>query len=683
MSSSTCMWSKIIIWILSLILVVVACSKEKEYEFPMIFTGEVTGIDSTGAVFHGKITDLGREPIEEFGFVWDARQDPLVESAERLAIRQSPREGTFQQQVATTLKDGELYFVRAYIKTEHATSYGKQVTFTSLGSKAPVVYAVDPNPANIGDTVAVTGMNFSYRLSGNVVRFNELNASIVKGNQDTLWVIVPKKLDTVASEVSVSILGNISTAEEPFRLITPKIADFSPKTGTFGSLITITGLDFLSNPASFHAWVGDLEVALIDYQDDRLVIAIPDSLDEREVHFRLGMNNLSVTSVETFRLESFILYDFSPKTTLTGESIHITGKNFSPVAANNYVMIGRLEGKISHASPNELTVILPRQDIGYYGSRENTVRVSILDEQQQFTEKLTINDPWFRLQDSPIVYYNHEMCSQPTISCFVVNEKAYIGLNGSADLWEFDPATYEWRKVAPFPGTPRYMGTGFAVGNRIYFGTGRSSNNFLYDWWEYNVDQNVWRQRANFPGNPRAGAVAFPWGNNGYMGTGYQSVDFSLQDFKDIWLYITELDVWLKMTDYPVDPDLFYGMWFGIALPSGQDTYIGLGNSRNFGYQSRIFKYFPSTNSWESMSDYPYNGEDNFPIGFNLNGKTYLKTRYSKHFWAYNEEVDKWWDMLRSDILTDVSTGIAFSIGDKAYVGLGTNHAMWEYDPSR
>ncbi len=41
------------------------------------------------------------------------------------------------------------------------------------------------------------------------------------------------------------------------------------------------------------------------------------------------------------------------------------------------------------------------------------------------------------------------------------------------------------------------------------------------------------------------------------------------------------------------------------------------------------------------------------------------------------------WVKLQADFLSDVNGGIAFSLGGKAFVGLGQENAMWEYDPSR
>ena len=411
---------------------------------------------------------------------------------------------------------------------------------------------------------------------------------------------------------------------------------------------------------------------------------LPDSLNEREVHIRLGMNNLIVSSVETFTLEGLTLFDFTPKTALTGETIVITGNNFSPVASHNRVNVGGLDAAVKQASLHELSIVLPMQDKGYYDARDNTVRIEVIGENHEFTEKLHVNDRWFRLHDAPIIYNDHNYLSTlPSIQSFVVEDKAYIGLNGTADLWEFDPATGLWVKRAAFPGVPRYLGTGFAANGRIYFGTGVGGNSNHYDWWEYDVEQNLWTQKNSFGGAARAGAVAFRWGNNGYVGTGVTWGSFDGQDYTDIWLYLTELDIWLKMTDYPVHPLLDQGMWYGIAVNGGgQAAYIGLGNSDFDEYSRQIFQYFPATNTWERIVDYPQADVDNFPIGFNLNGKTYIKTQYSKHFWSYNKELNRW-DVLWTDILTDVSTGIAFSIGDKAYVGLGLNKAMWEYDPSR
>jgi hypothetical protein len=128
----------------AILLLLCACHEESEFGIPMVFTGAVTDIDSSGAVFHAQITNMGSEPVTEFGFVWDTKPDPALEGAEKFVIRQQPVTGVYSQRINTTLKEGVVYHVRSFVRTIQTVTYGKDVFFESLGSRSPVGGHQDP-----------------------------------------------------------------------------------------------------------------------------------------------------------------------------------------------------------------------------------------------------------------------------------------------------------------------------------------------------------------------------------------------------------------------------------------------------------------------------------------------------------------------------------------------------------
>ena len=122
-------------------------------------------------------------------------------------------------------------------------------------------------------------------------------------------------------------------------------------------------------------------------------------------------------------------------------------------------------------------------------------------------------------------------------------------------------------------------------------------------------------------------------------------------------------------------------MWLGIAVVNSSVAYIGLGNERIAGdYHARMYIYAPQSNSWRRIANFPYAGANNKAIGFELDGKIYIKTFYSDGFYYSNTD---YWIKVQTNILYDFDMGIAFSTGSKAYVGLGSKNQMWEYDPNR
>ncbi|MBR9998370.1 MAG: hypothetical protein KFF73_05330 [Cyclobacteriaceae bacterium] len=101
-------------YVFAITIVICSCHDLKDFDQPLIFTGEVTGIDTTGADFYAKIVDLGNHEILEYGFVWDLNPNPKVNDAEKYIIRETPDPGIIKQRITTTLRPGYNYHVRFY-----------------------------------------------------------------------------------------------------------------------------------------------------------------------------------------------------------------------------------------------------------------------------------------------------------------------------------------------------------------------------------------------------------------------------------------------------------------------------------------------------------------------------------------------------------------------------------------
>jgi N-acetylneuraminic acid mutarotase len=661
----------------------VSCENIREYEYPLIQTGDITDIDSTGAVFNAKIADLGKEKVDEYGFVWDTKQEPDILRSEKYKISTLPKTGAVKEHISTTLKNGVKYYVRAFIKSNNYLTYGKEVSFTSSGSEAAVIDDFEPKVGNLGDTVLIFGKNFSYILSNNIVQFNQFKASVISATQDTLMIIVPQGLNSKSSIISVSIQGKEALSDSEYNLITLELSDFQAKTASFRSRINLSGKNFNSNPQSLHVYFDKFEAAIVELSDQNLIVTVPDSLDKKSCMIRVKMNNITNSFSEYFNLKTVTLTDFTPKVAVTGATISLTGQDFSPVIKNNKVTIGGLNSTVTYASTSELKVTLPKQDIGYYQDRNSEIIVEVLGDNIKYSEKLLINDKWFRLKNSPIskIAPPDYASNYALTNCFVSNGKAYIGMNNRSEFWEFNPYNGGWKRLSDFPGLHRWYGTGFAIENKIYYGTGSSDQKDLNDWWVYDIGSDSWSAKTSFPGTARTGAVAFSIGNSGYLGTGFDwGFNSSLRGYNDFWKYNPADDSWIRISDYPMMD--YWGIWWGVGIANEQDAFIGLGSTIVSGnYSQRIFKYSPLTDTWKRISNYPFPG-GNVPLSFILDGKTYIKTGATKDFYFYNDNLDTW-SLLQTDILSDYFGGISFSSGGKAYVGLGQTNSMWEYDPSK
>lgn len=668
-------------WLLLLIILAVSCNKEKEFDYPLVYTGEVTDIKNDGAVFSAKIVDLSNLEVIEYGFVWDHKTNPTIESSEKYVISEPPRIGVFNQHISTTLQAGVKYYVRTYIRNSKYITYGKEVVFTSLGSLAPQIIDFMPKTGNLKDTLTIIGHNFSYKASNNQVKIGEFQTTVIKANQDTLIVKVPEKLNSLSSPISVSIQGNKTVSTYVFNLISPVISDFQEKIGTFGSQITISGNNFLANPTTLKVYFDNFNARIADIQNQSLIVFVPDSLNKRQSNIKIRMNNITVTSIDKFQIAPLSINEFSPKVALTGATITITGSNFSPIKNNNRISIGGHTVTATNASSEKLEFILPSQDLIIYPSRNNSIKIDVFGEIKEFSDSLVLNDKWFRLKDAPTSIsrsgYAYSHCN-----CFVYNNKLYIGLNDKENFWEYNPLNDVWKKLADFPGKPRFDGAGFVIGDNLYYGTGASPDPFyeyFSDWWKYDFSSNAWTQLNNFSGKKRTGAVAFQINNFGYLGTGEGEGVITM--YSDFWKYDPNLDTWAPITNYPRK------MRYGIGLVNLNKAYVGLGDEYS-NCNKFVYEYSPENNTWQNISDFPYCIDYYCKVkGFCFNNKIFLKPCYNLNYSSYDEINNKWIFMpeffVPASLANETIRGVEISLNNKIYTGLGYINKMWVFDPSR
>jgi uncharacterized protein (TIGR02145 family) len=122
---------------LSLILsisFVYSCKKDKPAS-PSVTTSSVSAISSSAGVSGGNVTDEGSAPIISRGICWSILANPTT--ADNKTI-DGAGIGIFVSNL-TGLIGNTLYYVRAYATNSGGTSYGTEVSFTTLQPTPPVL----------------------------------------------------------------------------------------------------------------------------------------------------------------------------------------------------------------------------------------------------------------------------------------------------------------------------------------------------------------------------------------------------------------------------------------------------------------------------------------------------------------------------------------------------------------
>ncbi|GLW90304.1 hypothetical protein Aglo03_11200 [Actinokineospora globicatena] len=117
---------------------------------------------------------------------------------------------------------------------------GNALGVERLGTPTIAVLSVVPSVARPGDTVALSGKGFATTTAANTVKVNGTTATVKTAAADRVTFTVP----TAATTGAVTLATTAGTATGPVLTVVrndkPAITDFTPKTATAGSTITVT-----------------------------------------------------------------------------------------------------------------------------------------------------------------------------------------------------------------------------------------------------------------------------------------------------------------------------------------------------------------------------------------------------------------------------------------------------------
>ncbi|MBD1420178.1 phosphodiester glycosidase family protein [Sphingobacterium chuzhouense] len=144
----------------------------------------------------------------------------------------------------------------------------------------------------------------------------------------------------------------------------PSIASISPERGTAGTIITLTGTGFGSDPSDVRVQFSSVEVrTVISVTDTQIEVEAPAGFSDRTVNVRAIASKASSNVVDFYYIDAT-----APSITSTtatcfyNSSVVIIGSNFSPNKDDNIVKFGTVEATVTEASRTSLTVTTP--DLG-------------------------------------------------------------------------------------------------------------------------------------------------------------------------------------------------------------------------------------------------------------------------------------------------------------------------------
>lgn len=249
----------------------------------------------------------------------------------------------------------------------------------------------------------------------------------------------------------------------------------------------------------------------------------------------------------------------------------------------------------------------------------------------------------------------------------------------------------QWYQKTSMGGVARIGAVGFSIGTKCYIGTGFDGTNYLSDFWEFNTTLNAWSQKASFPGGARAYAVAFSTTTNkGYIGTGYNGTLYK----NDFWQYDPVSNSWVQKANFIGTPRAGA---VAFSNPAGTGVFGPIG-AICFGYDATTthgtcYRYVESTNNWLTMANLGLIARKN-AIAFSIGGKAYFGLgtsntgTYLLDFWEY-DAVANIANAKANFPAIGRENATAFNIGSNGYVGGGRGNAstgfikdFWQYNPT-
>ena len=658
----------LIITIASLALM---CQDEKftEKGIPEVDIISIKLVEGGGAVFEGRIRSAGLSAIEEHGFLWSTDENPSPDRAEVAFLGPRDGTGTFTCIATADLQKDTIYYVRPFLVTDDYFSYGNIKSFVSGGGKQPKLTSVTPDGAVCGDTVTISGENFSFTPANNIVYFDDSIARVLVSSGAQLVVVVPLT-EELSVKVGVTVSGLESSNELDFAMKQPLLSSYSPLTGTFGDIVTLSGTNFSLDTLYAKVYFNTAQAEIVEMTRTQYKVRVPSANNFSPAVIQIKYFNYFSYN-EQFTLRQAEITDVSRVNAKGGDSIRITGANFNPVREMNQVSLGGMDAVVTRSTPTEIVFMVPYElSSGSYGLTLTT----LYGQPVTWPGSIGVTSIWARLNDFP-----GTARSSPAV--FATETHGYVGCGHSTgvfdDFWEYAPGTDQWSKIRDFPIHSLYFAQGFAINGMGYVTLGKINDSYSKVLTKYNPVTDAWETMAPKPGEGSSmKSPAFVINGKAYVPAA-----------EEMYEYTPSTNTWVRKT-YPSQLEYFGS---GVSFSIGNKGYMGVGwihqQSNN---TLMLFEYDPVTDTWTRKADFPGTLRSN-AVFFSLpNGKAYvglgttLSYVYLNDMWEYDPVADTW-RRLEDFPGTARYSAVAFSVGSKAYIGFGYDgehrNDLWEFRP--
>jgi gliding motility-associated-like protein len=204
----------------------------------------------------------------------------------------------------------------------------------------PTISLFSPSSGSIGNTVTITGTNFSTIPANNVVKFfNNRTATVTASTATSITTTVP--ISAITGPISVTT--NCITAQSATNFIvttspSPTVSNFSPTSGPVGATVIITGTNFSTILANNTVKFNGTTAVVTASTATSITTTVPAGATTGKITVTVG--GTTATSATNFTVTAGAvptITSFTPTSGPIATTVTIMGTNFSTTPSNNTV----------------------------------------------------------------------------------------------------------------------------------------------------------------------------------------------------------------------------------------------------------------------------------------------------------------------------------------------------------
>jgi hypothetical protein len=238
---------------------------------------------------------------------------------------------------------------------------------------------------------------------------------------------------------------------------------------------------------------------------------------------------------------------------------------------------------------------------GYFGSGRRWEGVGFI-QLDDFWEYSTENRKWTRLPDFPTISHLH--------STFVINNKGYVFVNSTNDLFEYDPALNQWSQKASLPSEIKERPIAMSINNKGYIIGGSNTNTI----WIYDPTGNSWNESDDcFRDVGTYAGFGFDIGGRYFLGGGHtrENMEAEPERLNDFYEYDPHNVIWPDKASVEI-----FESYYVTSFALGYRGYV-------LDYDM-LYEYNPLINEWRPVNDFPEYAKRLFPVIVSINNLGYL-----------------------------------------------------------